>query len=498
MTTKDYYQILNLKRDANEYDIRRSYRKLASAYHPDKYPENTKFAEDMMKQINAAFEVLSHPEKKAQYDEWLNSNPGHNANNKPASGSHLNNRELQKYYRIFISLFQSNRNIKIGVLIFIFLLLIGKVNSYINSLPIVVSSIDQYSLGENLDDFRFKHSIKASPTLDTESDVAYLSEDGNFLFRFNKSSQRLDQISHLCTSYSYKFNDQLNGVGCSSTSEDILKKYGNSKVQILCSKDLAEPNKRLYQIDPKGIAYFLDSNSTNQINIFEPKENEPKADSSYWGVCGIDNPQASSMLSRPIESLSESEYRNQYICPENLASDADRKKTVDDMLKWLGAHNKSNSVTSLVNFRMSLLTEHKCKITLQNIAKNSAESDRYTQASADSISKRFDSKMKKSGMSGVIVDLQKCYVDATTNGNDIEELRSCYFYDKLVMGMDKGFREFMAGKGYKDPGPTTNYLTDDAFSKRQETYLPIAFPEFTSEQIRLYYSDAKANLESPQ
>jgi curved DNA-binding protein CbpA len=69
----NYYDILGLSRNARDADIRAAYRKLASAYHPDKYPENTKFAEDMMKQINAAYSVLSDSSKKSQYDSWLNS-----------------------------------------------------------------------------------------------------------------------------------------------------------------------------------------------------------------------------------------------------------------------------------------------------------------------------------------------------------------------------------------------------------------------------------------
>lgn len=70
---KNYYEILGIKRSSSQDEIKKAFRKLASKYHPDKYPENSKFAEDMMKQINIAYQVLSDLDKKIAYDEWLNS-----------------------------------------------------------------------------------------------------------------------------------------------------------------------------------------------------------------------------------------------------------------------------------------------------------------------------------------------------------------------------------------------------------------------------------------
>ncbi|WP_226668868.1 DnaJ C-terminal domain-containing protein [Microbulbifer aggregans] len=67
MEYKDYYQILGLKRDAAQDEIKRAYRKLARKYHPDVSKEEA--AEDRFKEVNEAYEVLKDPEKRAAYDQ---------------------------------------------------------------------------------------------------------------------------------------------------------------------------------------------------------------------------------------------------------------------------------------------------------------------------------------------------------------------------------------------------------------------------------------------
>ncbi|MFH1625045.1 MAG: J domain-containing protein [Pseudomonadota bacterium] len=65
---RDYYEILGLKRDASEKEIKSTYRKLARKYHPDVNPDK-KEAEEKFKEINEAYEVLGDPEKKVKYDQ---------------------------------------------------------------------------------------------------------------------------------------------------------------------------------------------------------------------------------------------------------------------------------------------------------------------------------------------------------------------------------------------------------------------------------------------
>ncbi len=65
----DYYETLNVSRDASGAEIKKSYRKLALKYHPDKNPGD-KDAEDRFKLINEAYEVLSNDDKRQIYDRY--------------------------------------------------------------------------------------------------------------------------------------------------------------------------------------------------------------------------------------------------------------------------------------------------------------------------------------------------------------------------------------------------------------------------------------------
>jgi curved DNA-binding protein len=66
VATQDYYEALEVSRDASEDEIRQSYRRLARRYHPDVNKEAG--AEDRFKQISEAYDVLRDPEKRARYD----------------------------------------------------------------------------------------------------------------------------------------------------------------------------------------------------------------------------------------------------------------------------------------------------------------------------------------------------------------------------------------------------------------------------------------------
>ncbi len=68
-TKRDYYDILGLKKGASESDIKKAFRKLARKYHPDVNPGD-KTSEQKFKEMNEAYEVLSDPKKRQQYDQF--------------------------------------------------------------------------------------------------------------------------------------------------------------------------------------------------------------------------------------------------------------------------------------------------------------------------------------------------------------------------------------------------------------------------------------------
>lgn len=81
MTEKDYYEILEINKNASSEEIKKSFRKLAMQYHPDRNPGD-KEAETKFKEINEAYEVLKDEQKRAAYDRY-----GHQAFSNGAGGN---------------------------------------------------------------------------------------------------------------------------------------------------------------------------------------------------------------------------------------------------------------------------------------------------------------------------------------------------------------------------------------------------------------------------
>lgn len=67
MVRGDYYEILGVPRDVSDENLKKAYRKLVLQYHPDRNPGD-KTAEEKIREINAAYEVVGDPEKRRAYD----------------------------------------------------------------------------------------------------------------------------------------------------------------------------------------------------------------------------------------------------------------------------------------------------------------------------------------------------------------------------------------------------------------------------------------------
>ena len=74
MAKRDYYEVLGVDKNADDATIKRAYRQLAKKNHPDVNPGD-KDAEERFKEINEAYQVLSNPQKRAQYDQFGHDGP---------------------------------------------------------------------------------------------------------------------------------------------------------------------------------------------------------------------------------------------------------------------------------------------------------------------------------------------------------------------------------------------------------------------------------------
>ena len=83
---QNYYEILDVPSRASQHEIKDRYRFLANAYHPDKFstPAHKAQAEARFKKINEAYQVLSVPAKRAEYDRSLGISPYATPNSRPS------------------------------------------------------------------------------------------------------------------------------------------------------------------------------------------------------------------------------------------------------------------------------------------------------------------------------------------------------------------------------------------------------------------------------
>lgn len=77
MSKRDFYEVLEISKNADAEDIKKAYRKMAIKYHPDKNPGD-KPSEEKFKEAAEAYEILSSPEKKQKYDQYGHAGLGGN------------------------------------------------------------------------------------------------------------------------------------------------------------------------------------------------------------------------------------------------------------------------------------------------------------------------------------------------------------------------------------------------------------------------------------
>lgn len=99
-TTRDYYEILSVEKTADGEEIKRSYRRLAMKYHPDRNPSDPE-AEGKFKECAEAYEVLSDPAKRQRYDQF-----GHEGLRGGGAASHdFSRMDVQDIFSMFEDIF---------------------------------------------------------------------------------------------------------------------------------------------------------------------------------------------------------------------------------------------------------------------------------------------------------------------------------------------------------------------------------------------------------
>jgi len=91
MSKRDYYEVLGVQKTASAEEIKKSYRKVAMQYHPDRNPGD-KAAEEKFKEAAEAYEVLSDTDKKAQYDRY--GHAGVSSNGRGGFGGGMNMEDI--------------------------------------------------------------------------------------------------------------------------------------------------------------------------------------------------------------------------------------------------------------------------------------------------------------------------------------------------------------------------------------------------------------------
>src|SRR5690348_14074308 len=99
MSKRDYYEILGVTKTATAEEIKKSYRKVAMQYHPDRNPGD-KSAEERFKEAAEAYEILSDQDRRAQYDRY-----GHAGVSNGRGGGHPGGMNMDDIFSQFGDIF---------------------------------------------------------------------------------------------------------------------------------------------------------------------------------------------------------------------------------------------------------------------------------------------------------------------------------------------------------------------------------------------------------
>ncbi len=108
MNKRDYYEILGLNRNSTDADIKKSYRQLAMKYHPDRnLGDDSSTAEEKFKEAKEAYEALSDPDRRRQYDAHGHADPSHG--NQTRQWAHSTTADTGQFDEMFKAFFSQSK-----------------------------------------------------------------------------------------------------------------------------------------------------------------------------------------------------------------------------------------------------------------------------------------------------------------------------------------------------------------------------------------------------
>ena len=184
---KNYYEILQVNKNASPEVIEKVYKMLVKEYHPDLHPEGRKqFAEEQIKLINEAYDILSNKEKRKNYDKSLEENFV----------------DIEKYNLII------NENIKLKNELNDIKLKINNYNNYYNNN--LKNNFNNYSNNNynnlNYDFNNINNNVNNNVNYNTNNNYKYNSEKNNNYYYDEKNQNSINYKNNINNNYYNNFN----------------------------------------------------------------------------------------------------------------------------------------------------------------------------------------------------------------------------------------------------------------------------------------------------
>lgn len=173
----------------------------------------------------------------------------------------------------------------IPIALFTVVCICDAVSDYFRDKPAVISSIDGISVGDKLSDTLFKNgSLSKIVTKDPSDKEESYMDESTYVASLNG---KVIRIGHACNNNTTDYTD-LNSIRCNNDSDDIINKFGQENVRILCTRNKNNVEKalnmRAYDVPKFNTRYILVSNSVVQFLIYETNAFK-KYNTDNWKFC---------------------------------------------------------------------------------------------------------------------------------------------------------------------------------------------------------------------